>query len=134
MPITTMIDKVRLEIGDTDPASFLLSDDELNYFITQAGGSDIYLSAALACEALATRFARAYNFETDGQKFERRSMSRTYADRAKDLRAKAGAGAGATITTTRIDGYSQDITNEDVLETDINVRSRYYGQRDEIPS
>ena len=132
MAITTILDKVRLEIGDTDPASFLLSDDEMNYFISQAGGSDIYKAAALACEALAVRFARAYNFETDGQKFERRSMSKAFADRAKDLRMKSAS--GGTVTTKRIDGFSQDVDNESTFQTDANVRARYYGRRDEIPS
>jgi hypothetical protein len=130
MGISTTLDKVRLLIGDTDSSSFELSDDEINFFLTERA-DNIYLAAADCCDALAAKYARAYDFETDGQRFSRSQVAKAYAERAALFRARANA--VTTSDSTRIDGYSQDITNKAVLASDINVRSRYYGRRDRVP-
>jgi hypothetical protein len=141
MAITTNLDKVRLEIGDTEATSYLLSDDEINYFLTEES-QNVLRAAFRACDALARKFARAYDFETDGQKFHRSQAFEAFSKAADALRKRAGisefgntnSGAG-TIKTTRIDGYSDgdQPTNEDVLTTSSNPRRRYYGQEDRTP-
>ena len=127
MAITATLDKVRLLIGDTDATTAELSDDEVNFFITERA-SNIYLSAADCCDALAAKYARAYDFETDGQRFQRSQASKAYAERAKTFRARAYG--VTTVDSTRIDGYSTDVANQDTFETDSNPRRRYYGPRD----
>ena len=39
MPIITDLDKIRVEIGDTDPNFPILSSDELQYFLDKNSGS-----------------------------------------------------------------------------------------------
>ncbi len=39
MPIITDLDKIRVEIGDTDPNFPILSSDELQYFLSKNGNS-----------------------------------------------------------------------------------------------
>ena len=125
--IITVLAKVRLEIGDTDSTAALFTDEELQVYI-DSRGSSVLLAAADACDQLATRYGRAYDFETDGQKFARSQASKAYADRAKQLRARAYG--VTTADSTRIDGYSQDVANQDTFASDTNPRRRYYGPRD----
>jgi hypothetical protein len=54
-PTSSDLDAARLLIGDTDTDHQLLSDEELNFFVSQY--SNVYHAAALAAEALAARFA-----------------------------------------------------------------------------
>jgi hypothetical protein len=102
--------RVRLEIGDTEELVALFSDEELDDFIEQDGS---FLGAAAhACEQLATRFARDFTFSADGSKFEKGQRSAAYAVRARALRDRAG---GDTIVPTRVDGYSDTIASDEVL-------------------
>lgn len=94
-------DQVRLEIGDTDvdpDADALFSDEAIDGFLARYGavGTDsdavvgtIKSAAADACDALANRFAREFDFSEDGQSFSRSQRSRAYADRARQLRDNA---------------------------------------------
>ena len=126
--VTTALGKIRLEIGDTDSTAALFTDEELQVYRDNRA-DNVYLAAADACDQLATRFARAYDFSTDGQSFSRGQMSKMYQERATDLRRRANS--ISTLTPTRIDGYSDDITNTDVGVTGTtNPRRRYYGEED----
>ena len=109
--VTTTLAKVRLEIGDTDSAAVLFTDEELNVYI-DIRGTNVLLAASDACDALASRFSRAFDFDTDGQSFKRSQMSKMWADRARELRARAGG--IVTVDVTKVDGYSDDVANQDV--------------------
>lgn len=104
--ITTALARVRLELGDTDSAAPLFTDEEIQ--VKLDGESNELLAAAALCDILATRFARAYDFTADGRQFSRSQMSKAYAQRADELRQQSGAGF-TTLATTRIDGYSDDV-------------------------
>jgi len=56
MAITTDLDKVRLEVGDTDSTAQLLADDEINYLITQE--RNLWGAAARCCEVISRNFLR----------------------------------------------------------------------------
>ena len=109
--LSTVLAKVRLEVGDTDTTDQLLTDEELQVWI-DSRADNVLLAAADACDALARRFARDFDFETDGQSFKRGARSKVYADRAHDLRVRSSVAVGS-VTVTTVDGYSQDVTNED---------------------
>lgn len=101
-----LISKVRFEIGDTDEAKALFNDDEVKVKLVDHGDS-VPLAAAALCEILARRYARDFDFSTDGQSFSRSQMSKQFAQLARDLRERA---TGAkTVATRRVDGYSQDV-------------------------
>lgn len=127
--LDTDLEKVRLEIGDTDSAAALFTDEEIQVKLSSEGS--VLRAAAALCEILAARFARHYDFETDGQSFKRSQMSEMYAKRAAVLRARAYS--VATVETTRVDGYSDDIGSRDVDESGTNPRRHYYGAADRIP-
>jgi hypothetical protein len=107
--------RLRLEIGD-GTAPFLLTDDELDTLLSERAGV-ILAAAADACDILATRFATAYDFEWQGSvnsrgKYSRSQMSKAFADRAKAIRARVNGGL-TVVQTTRVDGYSDDLSNRD---------------------
>lgn len=138
MPITTDIEKLRLTIGDNDATAQLFTDDELQYFL-DLNNDNILKAGADASDAAAAKFARSYNFETDGQRFDREALFTHYQKLASTLRARGTGlvigpdgkilfGVVATIDSTRIDGFSEDIPNQEVGVTsdEINPRQRFY--------
>jgi hypothetical protein len=130
LAITSTRDKLRLTIGDTNEDSALFQDDELDYFLT-ARADNILLAAADACDAAAAKFSQAYDFTTDAQSFQRSQQAAAYRAMAAQFRQRAGG--IAVVTPTRVDGYSDDIANDDVGESGLNPRRRFYGEEDRIP-
>lgn len=105
MPITTPLDEFRLLIGDTDQARALFNDDEAQWFIDQA--TDVTAAAADACDQLATRFARDFDFAEDGQSFRRGQMSAAYAARAKILRQRSSQSGSAQLASRVFDDMTE---------------------------
>jgi hypothetical protein len=131
MPISTDLDRFRLELGDIDATAPLFNDDEAQHFIDNA--SSILLAVANACDALARRFARQFDFATTSEKrFDLSQKSKAYRAEAEALRARAkleANGGLGVITTTRADGYSDDLnTRESAGLVGVNGRTRrgYY--------
>lgn len=108
----TDVGRVRFKIGDvTEP--FLVDDSVIEAFL--ANGT-VTSAAIECCEGLAAFFARDIDFQTDDQKFERNKRAETFRKLAAQLRTEGG-GDLATVKTTRVDGYSSDIDNEETVET-----------------
>src|SRR3990167_8626661 len=131
--LTTVLAKVRMEIGDTDSTTALFTDEALQVFSDSRGTS--YLAAAAdACDALATRFARDYDFQTDAQSFKRSQQSTAYREMAASLRARASG--ITTLVATRVDGFSDDVdADAGAVAGTVNVRQRYFvvGGLDRLP-
>ena len=123
MTISTDRDKLRLLIGDTDSAAVLAQDDELDYFLGSYPGN-VLKAAAAVCDMLAVKFARYYDFQTDGQTFNRSQMSKQYAALAKELKNRATG--LAALGTVRKDGYSTTVKTSDVRTGDVNQRQEFY--------
>jgi len=122
--VDTDLEKLRLRIGDTDVANngvrAVFKDSELNYIIAAETGLEA--QALLAFRMAAAKYARAYDFETDGQRFWRNQQVKAFLDLAKDLEAKGVTTSTdptgvTTVDVTKVDGYSQDVPNSDVTAT-----------------
>lgn len=118
---TTVRNRVRLEIGDTDEARALFSDEELDDLIVQE--TSVYATAARACESLSVRFARDFDFSADGASFRKSSVGQMYAQMAKRLRARARG--TTTVMPQRVDGYSQTTPSDDVTRTTATFDGRF---------
>jgi hypothetical protein len=115
MTVLTGRDRLRLAIGD-NTSPFLLTDDELDTFLAERA-DNINAAAADACDALAAKFATGYDFEWQGSqtargKFTRSQMFDHFTKLAEKFRALVNGGM-TVVETTRIDGYSEDISNRD---------------------
>ncbi len=136
MSVNTDREKLRLAIGDTDVSSSganaIFKDAELDYFLSEES-NNITNAGLRACYAAMARFARAYDFETDQQKFMRSQMYKAFADLAERLEAQGAtlSSASSTVSTvdvTRVDGFSDDIAMQEVTGTssDQNPRQKFY--------
>lgn len=111
--LTTALAQVRLEIGDTDSTAPLFADEEIQVKLA-ARADDVLLTAADLCDVLAIRFAKEFDFETDGQSFKRSDKAKAYTAMSKALRLRAEKSGGITSTPiTRVDGYSDDLSTRD---------------------
>lgn len=140
----TILHNVRLEIGDTDSTAALFTDEEIGQYTSARGlGAGTAVSSRAAAEllvcadlydALAGRFARAFDFQTDGQTFKRSQMVDAYLKRAQTLRARASG--ITTQVVTRVDGYSDDIAADETQSGGTaNPRQSFYvvGGLDRVP-
>ena len=120
-------DRVRLEIGDVDSDRALFQDAEIDDFLSQEGNS-ILGSAARACETLAVRFAREFNFSADGTNIQKGNITQMYMNQAKRLRRQARS--TPTIMPRRKDGYSvytdsDEVTGLNILDSGTGQYGRY---------
>jgi alkaline phosphatase len=86
---------VRLQVGDGDPAEQLLTDAEITSLIEQseaAGAYNLAQASADAARSIAAKFARGYNFATDGQSFNRSERVDHYLGLYASLQGLAGSG------------------------------------------
>jgi predicted deacylase len=93
----TDLDQIRLLTGDTVSGDELLADAEIQDLIdarqiqTTAGTvTNIPAAAADAAGAIAAKFARDYDFSTDGQTFNRAQRIGHYMTLERELRNRSG--------------------------------------------
>lgn len=134
MAITTALSKLRLTIGDTDSTNYVFNDDELNWFLSEES-DNVPNSALRASYAAAAKYARAYDFETDGQKFWRSQQHAAWLALAKQLESQGatvtGSSSVTSVSTTKVDGYSDSISNDEVS---VGTTRRYWPWLDDMPS
>lgn len=88
--------QVRLLIGDTvenvgvKPDGSNFTDVEIAYFLEREGGS-VIRAAALACETLAALWNTYPDFEADGLRINRSTITKGWQQSALRFRVKAGA-------------------------------------------
>jgi hypothetical protein len=103
--LTTNRGKVRFMVPDTDSAAYELQDDEVDYFLTDAGNS-VKGAAVKACMWLARKYATKVSFSADGLSIQNSQRAEAYAARAKELQAEA-LGYVSSVELTKEDGYSE---------------------------
>jgi hypothetical protein len=105
----TDLDTIRLLVGDTETGDAILADADYEDFIARqqlqtSGGTvtNINAAAADAAGAIAAKFARDYDFTTDGQTFNRAQRIGHYMSLERELRNRSGgvivSVAGSALT------------------------------------
>ena len=110
-------DKVRFYLQDTTdgsgpkPADGNFSDAEIDGLLTAEGSWERAVAAGF--ETLAAAWRRYPSFKADGLSLNRSDVAKGYSTQAKEWRRKhGGSGGGAgSRAVTRVDSYSDDITN-----------------------
>jgi len=117
--LTTNSDKVRFHIGDTvedsgpRPSDDNFSDEELDALVSANGTWQRAVAAAL--RVLATEWTRYPSFQADGLRLDRTAIAKGYIDQAATWEKRFGIPVPVvTAGIIRVDGYSDDITNDDV--------------------
>lgn len=86
-PANSDEDAVRFLIGDTDSERKLVDDREITWSISKAG--NFFMSAALVCESLASKYAREADCSMGGMSSSLSKVADAWSKRADDLRAMA---------------------------------------------
>ena len=86
-PASSDLDSVRFLVFDTDTNDQLLSDEEINWVLTEQ--SNIRLAAADCCEAIAAKFAKDINRSVVGISANPGSRAAFYLELADRIRAQA---------------------------------------------
>lgn len=84
---TDNLSKVRLLIGDTIESDVLLTDDEINFFITLE--PVIFRAASKAAEAIAARFSREHDESIGKTRISFSQKFKQFMDLAKSLKDQA---------------------------------------------
>jgi hypothetical protein len=101
-PADSTLDAVRFYAQDTDTADQLISDEGINFIITQwtnVTSNPLYLAAAV-CDVIASKFAREISFAADGVSVGASELQEKYERLADSLRAQYTAseiGGGPSV-------------------------------------
>ena len=112
--LTTDRGKARLWAADTDTASYLFTDAEWDYFLTESE-SDPMLAAAMALEIAATDAAKiAIVFRNESQTTDPTRVPELLTARAAKLRSQAGK----TLVGDRLQVFTLDASDSDLGNLD----------------
>lgn len=87
-PTSSDKDAVRFLVGDTDEDDKLVTDDEIEWFLTEFPESP-YHAAAEVAESIAAKFAREVTHSGDGLSYAAEQLQQNYAELAERLRRQA---------------------------------------------
>jgi hypothetical protein len=119
--LETDLDRVRFHISDTvsgagpKPGDANFSDAEITGLLTVEGAWEGAVAAAF--ETLAGAWARFPSFLADQLRLDRSDIAEQYRKLAANWRARSGSSPksrSGTRSMTRIDGYSDDVTNTEI--------------------
>jgi hypothetical protein len=83
-PTSVPLDAIRLILGDTDTTNYLLTDSELNYFLTQEN-NNIYYAGHHAASAIAGKFSRLADKSLGPLSISLSQKAANYRQLSKDL-------------------------------------------------
>ena len=112
--INTALAKVRTLVGDVDSTNPLLSDEVINFFISEAS-DNIYTAAYLSANAIQAKFARFADTTIESVSVNYSQKALQYAALARDLKAHAEMNdiSSPSVLGVSIDGMSAQEENED---------------------
>ena len=136
--VSTDRDKIRLLIGDTDTTDQLLSDEEIDFVITQQ--PNVYYAAAQCCETVAGKFSRDVSTTLEGMSIAKRQRFENYLNMANNLRVMAMRALpskpfAASIDKDDRDAYSHK-ENTNLVQPNFDIEMHYHpegeGRRGEL--
>lgn len=86
-------DAVRFLIGDTVSADPLITDEEIAWLLSEAGG--VYTAAIQACETIAAKFARLADTVVDDVEVKASQRAASYRALAATLKTRQALSGGA---------------------------------------
>ena len=117
-PSNSDLDAVRLLLGDTDSSKPQMSDEELNYFISEY--TTVQMAASMAARSLASKYARLVTKEVGDLRIEYSDLYRHYLDLAGSLLEQAALEGASPF----LGGYST--SDKDTLYDDTTKVQPYF--------
>lgn len=116
--LETTTDQVRLLLGDTIEASAQFQNEEVAFFLTQAGGQ-LYQACGILCQILATRYSAQADKQVGDLRLSLSQKSTAYAARKKEFDSLAGSNVPAVVPYAGGQTYSdklKDTQNPDLIQ------------------
>lgn len=88
--LTSNLDKVRFELGDTTVAAAILQDETINAVLT---GKTVLQASAVLARGIAAQYAQKVDFDVDGEGAKYSQLRKHFAAMAEDLDDRAAAEA-----------------------------------------
>lgn len=119
-PANSTTDQVRFLVGDTDPSKAYLSDEEIEFLVSDAGSAT--KAAPRAARAIAARCSRDVTYSTGEASKNLSDLVKHYRDLAKELEARLDLG-GLTVYAGGIsaDEWPTDAEDTDLVQTEVEV-------------
>lgn len=86
-PLNSTLDELRFTIGDTDSASPLLSDKELEFALIQHD-QNVVKAAIISCEAILAKWAKEVTYKTESETVNLSDRAKAVRGVLADLRLK----------------------------------------------
>lgn len=119
-PSASARDAVRFMIGDVDTADQQLSNEEIDFVLSETGSSATREAAAHCCDALQARYARMVNMAVGDLRQDYSDRVKQYAALAVTLRSRAAVAAAPYIGGTSIADNEALDANEDRPPRDVS--------------
>lgn len=88
-PTSSALDALRFHIGDTESATPLLSNEEINYVL--ANNASLNRQLAACFETIGRKLLQRPNFALDKWREDRHEVAKSFLEQAKELRKKSAA-------------------------------------------
>lgn len=121
-PASSNLDHVRVLIGDIDTSDQLVSDEIINFQLTQ-NSNDVFLAAEAVCLGLAGKFARKVDTSVESVRVSYSNLYKQYIEMARRYKQQASssssASGGGGIGVPFVSGIS--INQRDSLKEDSDL-------------
>lgn len=87
--------QVRLLAGDTDSTKFILTDEEIDFFLSE--NSNIYFAAARCLESMGAKYAGLVDKQVGDLRIRYSEKSKQYIAQAKEMWSRVGRSSFATF-------------------------------------
>ncbi len=112
-PASTARDAVRFLIGDTDTTDQQISDEEVNWLITE-NGNNVYLAGSASARKVAAEFTRQVRTKTVGAlSISYAARAQEYRDLADDLRQQASTKIALAVYAGGISRADKELQEAD---------------------
>lgn len=126
-PASGDVDAVRFEIPDTDESVELVSDEEIEYALSEESG--VMGAAARCCEIVARKFSQQADVATGDVKLTYSKQAENLAARAKELREQA-TGIHAPYSGSQSISRKESLAEDGDLVSPTFVRGQFDNPRD----
>lgn len=127
-PSSSAHDAVRFLVGDTDPASVRVQDEEITFLLDEWEG-DLYQAAAAAADFMAATAAQWLSYSADGNSLTLSELQGKYMQLADQLRGQGRRRGRSAPYAGGIDAADHVMNSND---ESVNPRSFALGMHDDL--
>lgn len=120
--ISTDLAKVRTILGDTDSADPLLSDEQINYYLSVQ--ANVFAASSMAAQAIQAKYSRLADTSVESVSVKYSQKAAAYAKLSEDMNRRSLESA-SNIPLPSVLGVSKDAIDTQRADSD-RVQSKFY--------